>query len=423
VNGGFLTHARSAALLGAGGALGGLAVLQTITHGWWGLALLAMASGTGIGLVMRMPVPFGGSVPIAYALTIALADLLDPRDYAVTAVMGLAIGITLRGAHDGTGPAVALATRSALPLAVAALIAATPGTAGLGPVADVVILGACVLAVDLLVCRIVETQMAPRAAAGVYLTLLCGGALIAITHREIGPWMAGLALFPLLVTRFSFERRSSAHETLRQTIQALGIVPELAGLSPLGHSERTACYASAIARGLGLDPHHREVVETAARLHRLGILSLDPTDPNEQMVENPDPAEVAALSAAVLREAGLADEVATLIESARAGTFEDHAGSLDAAVVRVASAFDELVGEQESLADQALSIVAAHARDPHTRRAVAALMALVAAEPHSIHDAIAAGARFTAGAADLDVDALVAASSGGQLLHFGRRRA
>src|SRR5205823_7765667 len=104
-----------------------------------------------------------------------------------------------------------------------------------------------------------------RQAAPVYVSLLCGAGLIAVAYNEDGVWMAIVAGLPLVLTRFAFDRYAAAEEAYRQTIKALSIVPEVAGVTPLGHGERSAVYAVAMARELGLPDDATERVATAAR--------------------------------------------------------------------------------------------------------------------------------------------------------------
>src|SRR5205807_8744158 len=118
-----------------------------------------------------------------------------------------------------------------------------------------------------------------RLAAPVYLSLLCAAALLAVAYRRDGVWMALVAVIPLVLTRFAFERYAAAQAAYQQTIKALSIVPEVAGVTPLGHGERSAVYAVALARQLGLNNEAVERVATAARLHHIGYVTLD--DPQE----------------------------------------------------------------------------------------------------------------------------------------------
>ena len=118
----------------------------------------------------------------------------------------------------------------------------------------VVLGGVAFLTADLLTARFTSVPGEERVSAGsawpVYVTLLSAAALLALADRfehdgsTGSPWMSAIAFCPLLITRFSFERYAQASSTYRQTIQALSIVPEVAGMSRPGHGERTAVYAA-----------------------------------------------------------------------------------------------------------------------------------------------------------------------------------
>jgi hypothetical protein len=416
---------RQSILVAALGALAGVAgTIAVFSGGWDSLATVTLAAVVAVATLTRVPVPFGGAVPLSYAVVIALAELRAPGDFAVIAGGGTAVALIAVAAHAGSGTAAPLATRLVLGLGIALVTAgaARGSTWGqdAGTLGRTLAIGVVVLTTDSVAARMLESaprRLHYRPAGPVYLTLLCGAALIAVAYRDSGAWMATVAIVPLLLTRFSFERHAGAHETFSQTVQALGVVPELAGMAPLGHSERTAQYASRLAAELGFAHRDHDRIVLAARLHHLGAVSLDSHDP----AEAPDPFDTARHGAALLREASFPADVAELIETAQAGTMEGACPTLPAAVIRVASAFDDLVGDDATRADQGLAIIASHPRDAHSRRAVAALFELMAADAALVHHAIEAGARFTEAAEGLDLEAL-ARGQGGDLLPFARRR-
>jgi hypothetical protein len=293
---------------------------------------------------------------------------------------------------------------------------------------DVPILAAAIAAAggfvvgDLLANRFVRVRdrVELRSALPVHLTIACAGVLIAVAVDGVGVAMAAVAAFPLLITRFSFDRYAGATDTLDQTVQALGLVPELAGLAPLGHSERSAIYAAAMARELGFDRARATRVVTATRLHHIGAV---PFDPDDAHADDMTPGAVAEQGARILREAKLPLDIADLLESAGADALDTVAPTLDAAVVRIAATFDELVGDDVDAADRGLALVSGAARDPHSRRAAAALLELVATESALVADAVAAGDRFREAAVGLDLESITATRGGpGELVPFTRRR-
>lgn len=387
-----------------------------------GLALLLAG-----GLLVHIPVLWGGSVPIGYALLIALPSIapLDEVAIVILASMVVVAGVTV--ARDAPKAAIASVVRFG-----SCAVAAVVGGLAAGAVVDdalVEAIGAAFLLipVELAVTRHIRVDGATidvRSALPVLLTLTCGAALITVARAEVGWEMTVVAAFPLLITRFSFRRSADAEQTLRQTVQALGLVPELAGLAPLGRSERSATYARCIARHLNCSRAVEERIVTACRLQHLGAVPHDP-QPLVTSTATTDAGgltatELAAQGAHILEEAGFADDVVDLLRRARAGSLAGASQDLEAAVVRVASAFDQVVGEDAHMASQGLGSVTAAARDPHTRLAAAALVELSATEPTLVRDAIAAGATFRQAAPDLDLDAL--APPTGDLLPFARRR-
>jgi hypothetical protein len=206
--------------------------------------------------------------------------------------------------------------------------------------------------------------------------------------------MAATALGPLLLTRFSFEKYAAARQTYRQTIQALSIVPEVAEVSPLGHAERTAAYATALAFELNLGPESTERVVTAARLHHIGALSLEEAGRS-------GPEAVAELGASLIGEIDFLAGVAGVVGGSSAPI--EGRDSIEAAIVRVASRFDDFVGDDAGRARDALKLVAFEARDANGKRVVGSLRRLIMARPRIALDAIAAAEPVTSAAGVLSM--------------------
>ena len=384
----------------------------------WVAALALLLAGA---LGVRVAVPWGGSVPLGYTLAAALPALPSQAGLVIPAAIALVAGTKwVRAGPEAAGEAI---LRLGPPcVAALAAVAAVDAVAEDAPVLPRVL--AAVVA--LVLADIVVTRRLPAGerlplleALPVYLTLGCGAALVAVATAGFGVVMALVAAFPVLITRFSFQRYAAARDTLDQTVQALGLVPEMAGLIPVGHSERAAVYAGAVADtlGLGRGPRHRVV--TATRLHHLGGVPYDPGDPDEPAAP-PEPLELAASGARILREAGFPEDVADLVEQACGGGLEGEAPSLEAAVVRVAGSFDDVVGEDAGATSRGLAALSAAAGGTHDRRAVAALLQATAARPDLVPTAVSSGARFSEAASGIDFGELV--GSGGTILPFVRRR-
>lgn len=369
----------------------------------------AVLAGT---LRLTVPVPWGGHVPLGLTLAMSLAALLPPGRFAAVGVAGVALALAVdRRDYERAGRwGLALVLAGAAAAGVDAAVAGDHVLTEAAAAAVAVVLGETAWAL----LRMPGAPARLWSATPVLLTLACAAALFAVAVDQVGVVMAAVAALPLVVTRFAFRRYAEATETLEQTVQALGLVPELAGLAPLGHSERAAVYAAAIAGELGFDRPRVARIVTATRLHHLGAVRHDdgaaPTSP----------AEVAASGARILRESGFPGGVVDLLASARADGYGT-APTLDAAVVRVATSFDHTVGIDPAATDRGLAVLSSVSLDPHGRRAAAALLALVATRPTLVAEAIAAGDRFRDAAEGLDLDTLVGETAGAALLPFTQR--
>lgn len=384
----------------------------------WVAALALLLAGS---LGVRVAVPWGGSVPLGYTLAAALPALPSQAGLVIPAAIALVAGTKwVRSGPEAAGESILRLGPPCLAAlgAVAAVDAVHPGAPVLPRVLAAVV---ALVAADALVTRRLPPgeRLPLLEAVPVYLTLGCGAALVAVATAGFGVVMALVAAFPVLITRFSFQRYAAARDTLDQTVQALGLVPEMAGLIPVGHSERAAVYAGAVADALhlGRGPRHRVV--TATRLHHLGGVRYDPGDP-EAPAPSPEPLEVAAGGARILREAGFPEDVAELVEEAAGGGLDGEAPTLEAAVVRVAGSFDDVVGEDRMATSRGLAAVSAAAGGTHDRRAVAALLQATAAQPDLVATAVACGARFSEAASGIDFGQLV--GTGGTIIPFVRRR-
>ena len=324
------------------------------------LVLAALALLVAGSSLLVVDLPRGGHVPLGYAVIVALTGLLPWTDLAI------AVGLGLLAAH-----AVARARSSLRHLAPSpwVAVAAAAGAAGAAAcralpleaifevatltVLEVVSGGVVFFLVDALARSVLHRHVPGddedlRHLAPVHLSLLCAAALLAVTaERSIA--LALLASIPLLATRYSFRRYTDARRTYRQTVEALGLLPEVAGLTALGHGHRTAIYAEAAAYELELDAAAVNRVVTAARLHHIGHVSVDEL-PDPTSVE--EAVAVARVSGEILRETGFLTDVAPLVESAQLDGWPG--GGVEAALVRLASDLDEAMEAGEADAAEAL---------------------------------------------------------------------
>ena len=84
--------------------------------------------------------------------------------------------------------------------------------------------------------------------------LVAAGSLYGFTAAALGLWAVLLAGLPYGFVHLAFNRLAAASATHRQTIRALGRVPEAGGFSLPGHAERSADMAVALGGELRLSP-------------------------------------------------------------------------------------------------------------------------------------------------------------------------
>jgi hypothetical protein len=389
-----LTFATVAIALLAAAAVIGAPGEPSMASRWEVLGLAAV-----LGACMQLRIEVVGSPPtsIATAVAIAYAALLVPSHAAAAVAVGIALAVPpLLVRTDATvalDMAAWMAVASAAGLAVVApvrpLIVEAGAHGQVGELLRVMAAGAGFLAVDVGVRRwaarrIDGERMDPRPPAtvmGVHLAMLCAAALLALSETELGPWAALVAAAPLLVIDYSFGRYAQARRTYEQAVRALSVIPEVAGLAQLGHGERTAVYANALTRALDVEAADAELIVTAARLHHIGD-ALDGETPTGGRRRPPGSA-----ATEMLAEFGFLAGVAEVV----AGVDTERAVDLRAAVVRVASSFDELVGDDAANAGYAaVGLLARH--DIGIERSLAvSLVQVCDSDPELVHRAIREG--------------------------------
>jgi hypothetical protein len=174
-------------------------------------------------------------------------------------------------------------------------------------------------------------------------------AAIALSAPPLGAWVLLAAAAPMLVMHRSLRRYAAIHATYHQTIRALSRVTEIAGYTEPGHARRVCRLALAVGRELGLGDGELLDLEYAALLHDIGQLSL--TDPipggATVLIARPEAARVASLGADVVRQTGVLDQVADILERQVLDYCADLAREpvhRAAAIIRTVNAFDDLVG-------------------------------------------------------------------------------
>jgi len=377
-------------------------VLLARVDGLAGLKMAALGLLVAAGLLLVVKGP-DGPVPLGYALLIAVAGLASASTYFVVAAFALlAAAPTLVSRHGRAGAVrrlvVWLSASVAAGSAAAAARFVAPGDSAMWILAYTVVAGVAFLGTDFFARN---WRAAPgseptslRRAAPVYLSILCAAGLTAVAYLHGQELLSLVALLPLILTKFAFDRYAAADEAYQQTIKALSIVPEVAGVTPFGHGERSAAYAVALARRLGLPDDATDRVATAARLHHIGYVTLD--DPLEAM-ENRDRDYLSRLGGDILRETQFLADIGGLVETVDAEQVQPM--TREAAVLRVASAFDHLVLENPGRAEGAVQLLASQQSDPYGSAAVLALRWLIEEDPAFLERSIASGRPLTDAAA------------------------
>jgi hypothetical protein len=223
---------------------------------------------------------------------------------------------------------------------------------------------------------------------------------VALAADPLGLWVLPVAAVPVLVMQRALRRYSAIRATYQQTIRALSRMTDLAGYTDPGHARRVCRLALAIGRDLDLTEPELLDLEYAALLHDIGQLSLaDPLPGGATVLATPwVAAEVAARGAEVVRQTGVLDRVARVLEAqplsyraqlavSEAAVGEDEAVGDEserraAAILRVANDFEDLRTAEPgpSAHVRALARIRRGIGDPYDPRAVEALTRLVPVE-------------------------------------------
>lgn len=340
---------------------------------------IAFAAFIALGEVVRITLPGGrDAAPIATAGAIAYA-LLTRYDGAETnhgalqvvavVVVAMLVGVAPH-VVAGRAPSVDTLARRLLVVGFAAGVFRGTGlqehvaTLREAPLALVMV--AIVLAtllVDAVLAGAVRagTDRAPfgavlrnelRAQAGIGSAIGATGALVALAATIMGGWALPLFVVPLLLTQFSFRRYAAIRESSLQTIRALSRVTELGGYTESGHSRRVSHVAVAVGRELGMSDADLRDLEYAALMHDIGQLSLtEPIPGGATVVAAPaDQRRIAALGADVIRQTGVLDDVAHIVDQQaepyrRVHEMETRDIPLASRIIKAVNAYDDLVGD------------------------------------------------------------------------------
>ncbi|WP_236700495.1 HD-GYP domain-containing protein [Allosalinactinospora lopnorensis] len=223
-----------------------------------------------------------------------------------------------------------------------------------------------------------------RAQFAIGMAIGSSGILIALASTVTG--LAGLLVFtaPLLVTQVAFRRYAEIRFTYLQTVRALSRVTEVGGYVETGHSRRVSRLAGEIGCEMGLRESELLELEYASLMHDIGQLSLrSPIASGATVLASPrEQRRIAELGSAVIRETGVLDSVAELVrrqcESCH-GDGDEGPPPLGSRIIKVANAFDDLVGEstdreRTEAVLQRLCMDAGHEYDPAVVEAMARVL-------------------------------------------------
>jgi HD domain len=203
--------------------------------------------------------------------------------------------------------------------------------------------------------------------------------LVAIGRWDLGLWSVPVFMLPLMLTVVSLRQFAIIRQTQRQTIQALSRATELAGYTEPGHAARVAGLSTMIGGDLGLPVRRLRRLESAALMHDVGQLSLpDPIPAGATVLATvAQQVDIARRGADVIRRTGAMDQVADVVElsavplaAINRGHHDDGGAlavsgpggtppvdiTLEAGIVRVSNAFDDLVGSEPTYQRQQMAL-------------------------------------------------------------------
>ncbi len=188
-------------------------------------------------------------------------------------------------------------------------------------------------------------------AVGLSTALAASGALIALAERPMGIIALPIFLVPLVLTQFAVRRFARVRATYRQTIRTLSRLTEIGGYTPPDHPARVAELSVAMGRDMGMSERDALELEYAALLHDIGQVALrEPIPGGATMLAAPaDQDRIARDGAEIVRKTGVLDTVAVILESqSRPYRHVRELGEelpISSRIIKVANAYDDLVGE------------------------------------------------------------------------------
>lgn len=324
--------------------------------------IAAWAAMLALAHVVRVASPSGGRMSLAPAVAVAWLLLgSTPADVAAVFALGIAGSrLVLRAvgvqAAAGTSSFLREAAGLAVLLAVFELTAAPLDALGTSEewrrLAQVTLAGASWFLADAALrtawavgrdrMRLRYVWLLALEDWPVVVSLVASGSLFGFVVPEIGWWALPVALIPYGFSHVAFGRYYGARRTYSQMIQGLSRIPEVAGLSPDGHSVGTAALATEIGKDMGCRPEEVLQLEYAALLHDIGSITLNGPDGDETRYSQ---ADLATWGAEIVSQAHYLDDVARVVRQhhrayRRPGEARDPAVPLASRIVKVAGTYD-----------------------------------------------------------------------------------
>jgi hypothetical protein len=316
--------------------------------------LVVLGTALTIGLVIELRAPDRSPLPLGLAITVVLVRAASPGEF-VAVVAGASLAAVILKSHPlGLAPrGLVLSELLAMGLGAGAayqvILSAGGSTSRVAVLVGLAAAAMIQIVIADLVTAVRDHRVAPIRARSADIALVTSGVLMAVGYGgidgrgKLGLWGPALFSIPLLATWYSLELVARTRRTFRQTVEALGIAPELGGMVRPGHVERVAELSVQIGQHLGIDDNRLEDLETAAWLHHLGAVCLD--DPPEG--QGLDPPSVAQAGAEMLRASKALSRAGDVVGSEpslhRSPDAQTEQGSeLLGQILKVASAYDEL---------------------------------------------------------------------------------
>lgn len=324
------------------GALAALAVEILDPTGPW-LVLVLLGAAIALGELLELRPAGRAPLPLSYAFLIVLVRAGTPSQVLATAAAALVLAFVLRPEATIWRRCYTTAVRTAAVIAALVTYTTVMERVAIADERWLVLLALVAAGVAEIAASDLLTALSARHSAFATqgrtadLAIIASGALMAISLDGIGGrdgmglWGPTLFAIPLLAAWFAFEQVAAIRRTHDQTIAALSVVPELAGLVRPGHAERVAALSERLGAELGFEHEQISVLRSAALLHHLGHLCLDDDAERERPVE---PWEVATKGAEILRQTEELTPAAAILDGSDT--------SVASHILRVASAYDEL---------------------------------------------------------------------------------